>query len=78
MFYKGTAMEFQRRSDGLAALNSHDFSADGEDICITGAISSDQLKRACQALPELDAIVPPFPDQRRSFFELGSASRAGI
>jgi hypothetical protein len=68
MFYKGTAMEYQRRSDGLSALNTHDFSDRDEDICSAksypeqaGATSSGQLKLACQALPELDVIVLPYP-----------------
>ena len=68
MFYKGTAMEYERRSRGLSVLNTHDFAEKGEDICFTkplpdqiGATSSGQLKRACQALPELDAIVLPYP-----------------
>ena len=68
MFYKGTAMEYERGSRGLSILNTHDFAEKGEDICFTwplpgqiGTTSSGQLKRACQALPELDAIVLPYP-----------------
>ena len=66
VFYKVTALEFQRRSEGLAALNTHDFSSRTDDICITKPLpsqtsttSKDQLKRACEALPEVDAIVLP-------------------
>lgn len=68
MFYKGTAMEYVRRSRALSVLNSHDFSESDKHICFTkpfpgqdGATSSEALKLACQALPELDAIVLPYP-----------------
>ncbi len=66
MFYKGTAMEYQRRSRGLSVLNSMDFSDSGESLCFSltgqrGAASKHELELACQALPELDAIVLSYP-----------------
>jgi hypothetical protein len=68
MFFKSTAMEYQRRSRGLSVLNTRDFSDSVEDMCFpkplpgqAGATSTGQLKLACQALPELDAIVLPYP-----------------
>ena len=68
MFYRGTATEYMRRSRALSVLNSHDFSDSDANICFTkpfpeqfGAATREALERTCQALPELDAIVLPYP-----------------
>jgi hypothetical protein len=69
-FYRRTAMEFERRSVGLAGLNTGDF-GDIEPVpsaCApkqypedNGPGSEAQLTTACRALPELDAIVLTTP-----------------
>lgn len=68
MFYRGTALEYQRRSRGLSVLSTRDFSDSEESMCFTkpltgqrGAASRHELELACQALPELDAIVLSYP-----------------
>lgn len=66
MFFRGTAMEYQRRTDALRPLNTADFRFDDRDLCPAkaephedGPRSAAQLATACKALPELDAVVLP-------------------
>lgn len=65
-FYRATALEFQRRSEALAGLNTGDFSdvepvpsacAPRRNADEDGPKRVAQLAAACRALPELDAIV---------------------
>jgi hypothetical protein len=64
MFFRGTALEFRRRADGLAVLNTEDFSNDKRLQCPLkqnpdqqGPKSSDELRAACRALPDLGGMV---------------------
>ena len=64
MFYRQTAIEYRRRSEGLAGLNTLDFSRSPYDLCARpknpdqqGPTTREQLAAACRALPELDALV---------------------
>lgn len=66
MFFRGTAVEYQRRSVGLAGLNTLDFlqSPYNSLQCEPkrqpneqGPKTRAQLAAACRALPDLDTIV---------------------
>jgi hypothetical protein len=64
MFYRNTALEYQRRSNGLSRLNTLDFDENTDGSCIPkqdplaeGPQSREQLVAACRELPELEAIV---------------------
>lgn len=64
MFYRATALEYARRGQALARLNSRDFGDDDSGICGARAVpkqqgpqSLDDIRAACRAAPELDAII---------------------
>lgn len=65
MFFRGTAMEYERRSSGLAGLDTADFDDLGSfspcprkhDPKERGPKNPAQLAAACRALPDLDAMV---------------------
>lgn len=64
MFYRGTAMEYERRVALLAQLNTRDFSNAAGSLCPSqgsaaqqGPQTRQQLERTCRALPDLDTIV---------------------
>lgn len=64
LFYRGTALEYDRRATGLIGLNTADFGVSSGGMCRRrpapeedGPRSAAQLRAACEALPELDALV---------------------
>lgn len=64
MFFRGTAMEFARRTQGLRGLDTIDFNDSDIGLCPTkadpmqmGPRSPKQLSDACRALPDLDSII---------------------
>ena len=66
IFFRGTAIEYQRRTEALAGLNTGDFSPMPGMNCGVrqnpaedGPRRADQLVAACRAMPELDTIVLP-------------------
>ncbi|MBX9698778.1 MAG: hypothetical protein K2X74_05040, partial [Acetobacteraceae bacterium] len=66
MFYRDTALDYDRRTQGLAALNTQDFSPTTRSLCPPmrhpgedGPRGVAQLAEACRALPDLDSIVLP-------------------
>ncbi len=66
IFFRGTALEYHRRTEALAGLNSGDFSPiPGLNCRIRqnpaedGPRHADQLVAACRAMPDLDTIVLP-------------------
>jgi hypothetical protein len=64
MFYRQTALEYERRGKALAALNTSDFGSDDKGFCAAKADTEAVRPRspadiisACDALPELDMLV---------------------
>lgn len=64
MFFRKTAIEYQRRANGLAVLNTLDFANGDQGFCPQkriphqqGPVSRRQLVAACRSLPALDAMV---------------------
>ena len=72
IFFRGTALEFARRADALATLNTDgDFDVPGRSDCPvrrfpdeSGPRDASAVIEACRAWPELDSIVivTAFPD----------------
>lgn len=66
IFFRGTAIEYHRRQEALAGLNTSDFSPipglncrPRQDLAEDGPRRAEQLTAACRAMPELDTIVLP-------------------
>jgi fumarate reductase subunit D len=64
MFYSGTALEYQRRSEGLSGLGTTDFAEDRSSFCYpkqspsaNGPVVREQLVASCKALPDVDTVV---------------------
>lgn len=65
MFYRGTALEYVRRGETLALLNTRDFGNPSyraealpkQDPDAEGPTSAAQLEQVCRALPDLDLLV---------------------
>jgi hypothetical protein len=64
MFYRATAMEYQRRTQALRELNTYDFPDDQKSGCRAkvridevGPTHAAQLYAVCRALPDLDAMI---------------------
>lgn len=64
LFFRGTVLEYQRRTDALAVLNTGDFSPVPDLFCRTrnpidaeGPRGGDDLVAACRAYPDLDTLV---------------------
>jgi hypothetical protein len=64
MFYRETAMEYQRRSEVLSTLNTREFVKKAFGLChqktdpeATGPTSPEQLIHVCRELPELELMI---------------------
>lgn len=65
MFYRTTALEYQRRAIALSRLNTNnDFIGDGTELCparlhrqFDGPGDREDLVEVCKSLPELDSVV---------------------
>ena len=64
MFYRETAMEYQRRSEVLSTLNTREFVKKAFGLChqkadpkAVGPTTPDQLIYVCRELPELELMV---------------------
>lgn len=64
MFYRETAMEYQRRGEVLSTLNTREFAKKAFGLCLqkadpeaTGPTTPEQLTHVCRELPELDLMV---------------------
>jgi len=64
MFFRGTALEYQRRTQSLRQLNNYDFTDESGGICpskakpgATDPVRKEQLRMVCRTLPELDTVI---------------------
>jgi hypothetical protein len=64
VFFRGMAVEFRRRYEGLGGLDTIDFERNRGQVCPPrrnpdreGPETLAQLSEACRALPELDALI---------------------
>jgi hypothetical protein len=64
MFYRQTALEYQRRGDVLSTIDTADFTVEPGTICpmkrdvsLAGPRSAADVVRVCRMLPDLDMLV---------------------
>jgi hypothetical protein len=62
MFYRGTAIDYARRSRALANLGAHRVQPDQTDLCyqkdaLDTPPTVEDIRRACRALSDLDGVV---------------------